>query len=78
MFYNSALIAKDIIKNELPETEIVVIDSKTAKAAEGFIAMGAAVAASEGKSLSQTLENVYGVCEKVKFLCLLQTMRYVY
>ena len=49
--YNAALEAKERARGELPQTSIGVVDSQTATAAEGFVALAAARAAVGGKSL---------------------------
>ena len=46
--YSVALGAKEQARAEFPRTSIEVLDSRTATAAEGFIALAAARAAAEG------------------------------
>src|SRR5271157_930175 len=53
---NTAKIAVDYAKKELPGTHIEVMDSRTATAAEGFIALAAAQAAGEGKSFTAVID----------------------
>ena len=78
MFYNSAQVAKGIAKEKLPKLNIEVLDSETVTAAEGFIALAAAKAASEGKPFDEIIAIAKKVKEKVTFLALLDTMRYVH
>lgn len=78
MFYTSALVAKDIIAEKMPDLKIEVVDSRSAAAAEGLIALAAARAAEQGKSLREVVEVAERVREKVKFIGLLETIRYVY
>src|SRR4030065_2567481 len=78
MFYTSALDAKEIFKDESPEIAIEVIDSETAAAAEGLIALAAARAVAEGKPFDEVIAVAKKVKERVKFLGLLETIRYVY
>lgn len=78
MFYTSALVAKDILAEKMPGLKIEVVDSRSAAAAEGLIALAAARAAEQGKSLSEVVEVAERVREKVKFIGLLETIRYVY
>lgn len=78
MFYTSALVAKEIIAEKLPHLKIEVVDSRTAAAAEGLIALAAARAAEEGKSLKEVVEVAERVKQKVRFIGLLETIRYVY
>jgi DegV family protein with EDD domain len=77
-FYSSALAAKDILKEESPDTMIEVIDSQTAAAAEGLIVLAAARATTEGKPFSDVVAIAKEVKERVKFVGLLETIRFVY
>lgn len=78
MFYTSALLAKNIIAEKMPGLKIEVVDSRTAAAAEGLIALAAARAAEQGKSFKEVVEVAEKVKEKVRFIGLLETIRYVY
>jgi len=76
--YNVAQGAKEQIKTELPQTSIEVLDSCTATAAEGFVALAAARAAGEGKSLTEVVKAAEEMRDKVSVVILLDTMRHVY
>ncbi len=76
--YNVALGATEQIKDEIPQLSIEVLDSRTATASEGFIALAAARAAAEGKSLSEVVKAAEEVRDKVSAVILLDTMRHVY
>lgn len=78
MFYNGAITAKDIVERDLKSVEIEVIDSETASAAQGFIVLEAAKQRRDGKSFVEIIEKVNEVKRKVKFLCLLETLKHVY
>src|SRR4030042_1850147 len=78
MFYSSALAAKEIFKEESPETVVEVLDSQTAAAAEGLIVLAAAKAVTEGKSFPEVVAIAKRVKERVKFVGLLETIRFVY
>jgi len=78
MFYSSASAAKEIVQKELPSTVIEILDSETAAAAEGLIALAAARAAKEGKSFEEVLTIARKVRERVRFLGLLETIQHVY
>ena len=54
------------------------MDSRTATAAEGFIALGAARAAEEGKNLAEVIKVTRAMCDRVGLIALLDTVRYVY
>ncbi|MGA7729416.1 MAG: DegV family protein [Dehalococcoidales bacterium] len=75
---NTAKIAVDYAKKELPGTHIEVMDSRTATAAEGFIALAAAEAAEAGKSFAEVVDAAAGMRDKVMALVLLDTIRHVY
>ena len=76
--YNMARVAMEEARVELPEVTIEVIDSENATAAEGFVAMAAARAAAEGKDLAESIRAAEAVRDRVHFLALLDTIRYVY
>lgn len=78
MVYNSALEAKESARDELPQTSIAVVDSRTATAAEGFVALAAARAAEAGKSLAEVVKVAEAVRDKVCVVALMDTIRYVY
>ncbi|MFC1931001.1 DegV family protein [Chloroflexota bacterium] len=76
--YNVAQEATKLAKNELPQASIEVLDSQTATAAEGFIALAAARAAAEGKDLAEVANTTKKIKDKVGCFILLDTMRHVY
>jgi len=78
MVYNSALKAKERAGGELPKNSIGVVDSQTATAAEGFVALAAARAAAGGKSLAEVVKAAEEVRDKVCVVALMDTIRYVY
>jgi DegV family protein with EDD domain len=78
MVFSSALEAKELAGDELPQTPIEVIDSQTATAAEGFVVLAAARAAEAGGSLDEVVEAAEGVRSKVYVVALMDTIRYVY
>jgi len=74
----AALKAREHIKKELPRLSIEVLDSRTATAAEGFIALAAARAAAAGKSLAEVVEVAREMKDKVVWVVFLDTLRHVY
>jgi DegV family protein with EDD domain len=78
MVFSSALEAKELAGDELPQTPIEVIDSQTATAAEGFVVLAAARAAEVGGSLDEVVEAAEGVRSRVYVVALMDTIRYVY
>jgi DegV family protein with EDD domain len=78
MVFSSALEAKELAGDELPQAPIEVIDSQTATAAEGFVVLAAARAAEVGGSLDEVVEAAEGVRSRVYVVALMDTIRYVY
>jgi len=76
--YNVAQIAKEQVEAELPGISIEVVDSRTTTAAEGFVTLDAARAAAEGKNLAEVTKTAEEMREKVTFVAVLDTVRYVY
>lgn len=78
MTHDAAQVAKEQGGEELPQTTIVLLDSRTCAAAEGFVVLAAARAVAEGKSLAESLKAAEEVREKVNLLTLMETIRYAY
>jgi len=76
--YNAAQEAKELAKTELPQTSTEVLDSQTATAAEGFIALAAARAAAAGKDLADVVSAAKEMRDRVSCVILLDTIRHVY
>ena len=76
--YDVAQGAKEQARSELPQTSIEVLDSQMVTAAEGFVALAAARAAAEGKSLAEVVKAAEEVRDKVTMIILLDTIRHVY
>jgi len=75
---NAAKLAMNMAKKELPGLKVEVIDSATATAAEGFIALAAAKAAQQGKSMKEVIQTAEKVRKKVDLYYVLDTVAYVY
>ena len=78
MFYDSARAAREIVQKELPPLMIEVLDSETVAAAEGLIALAAARAARAGTAFEEVTTIAREVKGRVKFIGLLETIRYVH
>ena len=76
--YNSVLDIKKRLQDEIPRLSIEVVDSHTVTASEGFVALAAARAAKEGKSLSEVVRAAEEVRDKVALVAFLDTIRHVY
>ena len=78
MLHDAARVAKELAKEELPQTQIKVLDSGTCAAAEGFVVLAAARAAAEGQGLPEAIKAAERVKERVNLFALLETIRHVY
>lgn len=76
--YEIAKIAKEQVSSELSNISIEVFDSQLCTAAEGFIALEAAKAANQGKSLPEVVKVAEEVRRKANFIVLLDTIRHIY
>lgn len=75
--YDSALKARDIVKDILPGVKIEIFDSGTAAAAQGFVVLAAARAAAAGENLPEVLVSARHVAKNVRLLGMLDTMKYL-
>jgi DegV family protein with EDD domain len=75
--YKSAVMAKNMVKEENPDLNIEIIDSKSAAGAEGFIVLEAARAAAAGKEPAKIVQIIQDTIPRVNFFCALETMKYL-
>jgi len=73
----AALTAIDMVTAEHPGLKIELVDTRTAAGAQGFIALEAARAAQEGKTLSEVVKVAQEMVPKVKFIFALDTLKYL-
>ncbi len=73
-----AIMAANLLKQEAPEINIKVIDSKTAAGAQGLLAIAASRAANSRMTLYQIVAFVAEARPKIGGIMLLDTLRYVY
>lgn len=78
MMYHAACEAKELARNELPKTTIEIIDSHSATPSEGMVALAAARAAEEDKSLQEVMSAAEDVKARVNAIIILDTIRHVY
>lgn len=76
--YNSVLDIKKRLKDEIPGLSIEVVDSKTVTASEGFVALAAARAAEEGKSLPEVVKAAEEMRDRVALVAFMDTIRHIY
>jgi DegV family protein with EDD domain len=75
--FEAASAAKEIAKEEIPNTVIEVFDSRSVAAALGFIVREAARVASEGGGLTEAIEAARNMMGRVNFLAMLDTLYYL-
>ena len=77
MTFKSATQAKEEVRNELPNLNIEVFDSKTTVGAMGFIVLAAAQAAASGKNLKTVAKVAKGTRAKINYLFMMDTLSYL-
>ena len=75
--FSSANAAARLVRQEFPDCEIWVVDSKMATASQGFIAIEAARLALDGATLNQVAARAIDVRDKVGFVATLETLEYL-
>lgn len=75
--YNVALQTKNIFQEDHPNVKIELIDSKNCMGGLGFVVLEAARAAEAGKSLNEVIAVVNNMIPRVKYLSVLDTLRYL-
>lgn len=75
--FNSARLAGELAKKELPGIAIEVIECNTAAAGQGLVALAAARAAASGKSLADVVEVVRELMHRVYLFASLDTLKYL-
>ena len=75
--FNSAQMAMEMAKETLPGVIIELLDSETAAATEGLLALAAARVAASGKSLTEVVKTTKSVRQRVHLLAMLDTLRYL-
>ena len=76
--YSTAEAAGKQVQEELRGVTVAVLDSRTAAAAEGLIALAAARVADAGKSLAEVKTVAEKVRDKVQIIAYMDTVRYIY
>ena len=71
--YDAALVASEAMEQELPGTDVRVLDSGTAASSQALIVLAAVRAAAAGESLEQVENVARSVAGKVRLLAVLDT-----
>lgn len=72
--YNSAIVAKDLAKDEDPDSFVYVFDSKTAAAGESLVALKIKQLIEENMSVSQIIEKTNNYISNLKTLFVLESL----
>lgn len=75
--FDAARLAMEMAKEALPGVEIEVLDCRTAAVAEGLVVLAAARTAASGGSLTEVVETTRSVMQRVHFLTVLDTLKYL-
>lgn len=75
--FNSAQVARDMIKASLPKLAIEVLDCTTAAAGQGLVTLAAAKAAALDKTLNEVIETAQSVMSRVNLFATLDTLHYL-
>ena len=74
----TAGIAANSFREQFPETNIRIVDSKACASTEGLVVLAAARAAAQGKNIDEVVRVATETRQKAGGLMLLDTLRYVY
>ncbi len=77
MGLEAALQAREQAKELLPDTQIEIIDSRSAVGGMGLIVLAAVRAAKEGKSLPEVVAAAESVREKINVIAVMDTLKYL-
>jgi DegV family protein with EDD domain len=75
--HESAYQARRMIRQEYPNLNIEIIDSRTSVGALGFIVIEAARAANDGKNLAEVVTVARDMIPRVIYLAILETLKYL-
>jgi DegV family protein with EDD domain len=75
--HESAYQARRMIRQEYPNLNVEIIDSRTSAGALGFIVIEAARAAKDGKNLAEIIAIAHEMVPRVVYLALLETLKFL-
>jgi len=75
--YESASQAREIFRQEHPEVNIELVDSRNCAGAQSFIVMEMAKAAHEGKSLAEVVKIGEETVPRIGYFCVMETLKYL-
>jgi DegV family protein with EDD domain len=74
----TAGIAAELLKEELPQMRVEILDAKTVASGQGLIVIEAAKAAQKGMKIDKVTKVAEATRDQTKSLMILDTLRYVY
>jgi DegV family protein with EDD domain len=77
MTVNSALLAKELVSDELGKTDIEVLDTKSWGGAQMLVTIGVAKAISAGEKLGEVLKIAHNIIDKVNLIILSDNLYYL-
>jgi DegV family protein with EDD domain len=75
--YESAFLARKLVRTEQPDLNIQILDSRTSAGALGFIVREAALAARAGQTVAEVVKVVQDMSSRVIYLAALDTLKYI-
>lgn len=75
--FNAANIAREIARNVIPGIPIEVIEGTTAAAGLGLVALSAARAAGQKKSMEEVMATVHEIMPRINLYATLDTLKYL-
>ena len=75
--FNSARVAVEMARKDIPSVPIEVLECTTAAAGQGLVVLAAARAAASGKSLAEVVEIAREVMPQVSLFATLDTLHYL-
>ena len=75
--YESAVVARDAIKKEIPELNVELVDSRSTAGGLGWVVLEAARAAQSGKNLSEVVAVAEDMVQRVQWIGALDTLHYL-
>ena len=75
--FNAANVAREIARNVLPGIPIEVMECTTAAAGQGLVALSAAKAADQNKTMEEVITIVQDIMPRISLYATLDTLRYL-
>jgi DegV family protein with EDD domain len=75
--YQSAVQAVEILKAEIPNLNVQILDSKIATGAQGYVVLEGAKAAKAGKNLNDVVEIMQDISKRAKWVNSMETTKYL-